>query len=569
MLTRLIVRNFKALGDVEIELGQNVVLIGPNNSGKTTALQALSLWQSGLREWLARRSKSEARERPGVTLNRRGLTHTPVRETRYLWRHLKVSQGGREPPNGEGRRFIEVVVEGQDSGGAWRSGFEFHYANPESIYCRPMRDGARGDDALPEVPEPARGVRIAFLPPMSGLASEEPELKPGRLDVLIGEGQTAQVLRNLCLQVLERSAADWDRIAADIERMFAIQLLRPQRDPARGLVDLSYVQDRCELDITSAGRGLQQVLLLLAHLRSNPRSVLLLDEPDAHLEILRQRGIYQVLTDAALASGSQIVAASHSEVILNEAADRDVVIAFIGSRPHRIDDRGTQLLKALDQIGFDQYYLAELRGWVLYLEGPTDLAILRAWAGSLGHPMADLLTEPFVQYVGNQPRRALDHFYGLREAKSDLRSFALFDRREEGRAMPSDFRLPYHCWTRREIENYLASPIVLQRFAEGDEPDDLVGNANRAKRAEAMGVAIRRVEEGFRLTRRDAWSSDAKASEDLLPAIFATYYEVLGVPDRTDKSDFHILASAMYSAEIDSEVVTVLDAMHAALNGTS
>ena len=41
---------------------------------------------------------------------------------------------------------------------------------------------------------------------------------------------------------------------------------------------------------------------------------------------------------------SQIVAASHSEVILNEAADRDVVIAFLGS-PHRIDDRGQPTFK--------------------------------------------------------------------------------------------------------------------------------------------------------------------------------------------------------------------------------
>ena len=57
MLTRLLVRNFKTLGNVEIPLGQNVVLIGPNNSGKTTALQALALWQTGLQEWLARRAK--------------------------------------------------------------------------------------------------------------------------------------------------------------------------------------------------------------------------------------------------------------------------------------------------------------------------------------------------------------------------------------------------------------------------------------------------------------------------------------------------------------------------------
>lgn len=116
---------------------------------------------------------------------------------------------------------------------------------------------------------------------------------------------------------------------------------------------------------------------MLAHLYANPGTVLLLDEPDAHLEILRQRQIYQLISDVAGKNDSQLIIASHSEVVLNEAADRDIVIAFVG-KPHRIDDRGSQVLKALKEIGFDQYYLAEQKGWVLYLEGSTDLAILRA-----------------------------------------------------------------------------------------------------------------------------------------------------------------------------------------------
>ena len=63
MLTRLTVRNFKRFGEAEIELGSPVVLIGPNNSGKTSAMQALALWDIGLRRWNERRAGRSAPER--------------------------------------------------------------------------------------------------------------------------------------------------------------------------------------------------------------------------------------------------------------------------------------------------------------------------------------------------------------------------------------------------------------------------------------------------------------------------------------------------------------------------
>ena len=54
MLTKLTVRNFKQFEDVTVELDNVVVFVGPNDSGKTTALQALSLWELGLRRWRER-----------------------------------------------------------------------------------------------------------------------------------------------------------------------------------------------------------------------------------------------------------------------------------------------------------------------------------------------------------------------------------------------------------------------------------------------------------------------------------------------------------------------------------
>jgi predicted ATPase len=558
MLTRLRIKNFKTLQDADIPLGQNVVLIGPNNSGKTSALQALALWHTGIREWTARRlSGSKAKLRTGVTVNRRALTHTPVSEARMLWHDLKVNAVSRENGSQDTQNiFLNIIVDGETGGKTWECGLEFYYANPESIYCRPLKGVSDTASERGPIPEESIDTKIALLPPMSGLASEEPEVQPGRIAVLLGEGQTAQVLRNLCLQVHQKSPKSWDDISSEIKRIFGIVLAAPRRDPARGAIEITYKEHGVELDLPSAGRGMQQTLLLLAHLHANPGSILLLDEPDAHLEILRQRQIYSLITDTARKTASQIIAASHSEIILNEAADKDTVIAFVG-RPHRMDDRGSQVLKALKEIGFEHYYQAELRGFVLYLEGATDLAILRSIARKLGHAAAELLDNPFVHYVQNKPQQASHHFYGIREAKKDLVGVAIFDRLEGG--LPNGFSIPVKTWKRREIENYLCLRDILVRYAKGMEPDDLVGRALQETRAEAMNWAIDRVEAAIRELGRDPWSNDEKVSDEFLPTVFKRYFEKIGGDNRLDKSDFYVLADFMLLDEVDPEIVEALD----------
>jgi len=403
MLTKLTIRNFKRFGDVEIELGNPVVFIGPNNSGKTTALQALALWDYGLKKWNERRGgKKTPEKRPGVTINRKDLLALPVPVSKLLWLGLHTHHSERVEDRPETRYvFIDVLVEGTQADGAWRCGLEFYYGNEESIYCRPLRLGEK--DKRMSVPESALDVNVAFMPAMSGLAATETRLDVGAINVRIGEGRTAEVLRNLCYRLVEQeNGSGWRTVSAKMRSLFGVDLDPPHYVSERGEITMTYKESGVSLDLSSAGRGLQQVLLLLAYIHVNPNTVLLIDEPDAHLEWLRQRQIYQVLSDTAGANGCQIVAASHSEVFLNEAADRDVVVAFVG-KPHRIDDRGGQVIKSLKSLGFEQYVQAEQRGWVLYLEGSTDLAILTALAQRLGHPAADSLESPFVKYIENRP----------------------------------------------------------------------------------------------------------------------------------------------------------------------
>ncbi len=566
MLTKLTIRNFKRFNEVEIELGNPVVFIGPNNSGKTSALQALALWQIGLKRWNERRAGQKTPEkRPGVTMNRRDLVALPVPDANLLWRKLHVRNIERLDGQQRTRNVrIDIIVEGVTRGRNWKCGLEFDYANMESFYCRPLRlEEGRTPERMP-IPEEAGDAQIAFLPPMSGLAATETRLDHGAISVRIGEGRTAEVLRNLCYSVKENHPEKWNILRERIKTIFGSELDSPRYIAERGEVVMTYRERGVTLDLSSTGRGLQQTLLLLAYMHANPGAALLLDEPDAHLEILRQRQIYQLLTDVGHENGSQIIAASHSEILLNEAAGRDMVVAFVGA-PHRIDNRGSQVLKALRDIGFEQYYQAEQTGWVLYLEGSTDLSILQAFAKRLGHDEAlAALDHPFVHYAGNQPQAVQRHYQGLREALPALKGIALFDRLEGG--LPDMGQVEGLMWKRRETENYLCAPATLEAYASessrSDAPGPLFIKAEAEKRAAAMREAIGEISGAMeKLGRGSPWDEDAKVSEDFLKPLFSMYFSKLGLPNLMARKNFHELARFIPKSEIANEIHHKLDAI--------
>ena len=565
MLTKLTVRNFKRFGEIEIGLDNPVVFIGPNNSGKTSALQALALWQVGVNRWNEKRKgKGTPEKRSGVTINRRDLIAVPVPDANLLWRNLHVRDVQRTEKGKATTKNIrvDVIVEGITCDRAWKCGLEFDYANEESFYCRPLRISETDIAKRMPIPEEASQVQVAFLPPMSGLAANEIRLDQGAINVKVGEGKTAEVLRNLCYTIQNKDRALWDRLVGHIRRLFGSELDTPKYIPERGELEMAYRERNIRLDLSSSGRGLQQTLLLLAYMYANPSSVLLLDEPDAHLEILRQRQIYQLLTDIARENDNQIIAASHSEILLNEAADRDVVVAFVG-KPHRINDRGSQVLKSLREIGFEHYYQAEQTGWVLYLEGSTDLAILRAFAIQLEHVEASrVLERPFVHYVGNQPNEVRKHFHGLREAVPTLTGIAIFDLLDN--ELPADLGAKGLTWRRREIENYFCTQDALEAYAVQKvslEPaGPLFCAAEKDHRLKAMRESIQEIETALRtLGKGSPWDANTKVSDDFLTPLFENYFKKLNLPNLMDKKNFYELAHFMPGNKLDPEIKEKLD----------
>lgn len=498
LLHYLEIENFKRFGNRQrIDLGHPAVLIGPNNCGKTSAIQALALWSQAVRTWFDVRKDSSATERTATSLNRLNIVSVPVSRTRFFWHNTQVRVGNKD--------IHLVITVGVDFKGKVHAlPMRFRSQGDELVYCSPDKSVLGDMDLI----EHAARLKVGLLYPMSGLEIEEPILKTGRVDVLLGQGRTAEVLRNLCLSVRKSSAEDWQQVTRLMQRLFSVDIGTPE-ETTRGSITLTYRQPGVKqaLDISSSGRGMLQMLLIFAYLYSHQGSILLVDEPDAHLEILRQKQVYVLLRDIASKNGSQVVMVTHSEVILDEALDINLTLLLEGQANDLAQK--PDIRRNLKFFGADHYLKARERAYVLYVEGSTDVAILRALAERLEHPVLAIWDERINTYYvqNNHPSQNDDaelerveggfgvtpreHFGSLRNLLPELQGLALLDNDGQNRGDRDEGGLAIRYWQRYEAENYFITPDLLRSYAHRLYPtDDLFAEPTSAAIEEALAEVI-------------------------------------------------------------------------------
>ena len=230
----------------------------------------------------------------------------PLRAFDLLWRNRQY------------RGAIAIEIRTDD----WALKMTLEADSTEQIYLRPA----------PIDPEIVRRVALttAFVPPMTGLSVEEPVYTRPKLDQLLGQGKPGEMLRNLLVNAHE-AGESWERLQESIQRLFGYELMPPDASGANIVAEYRMARGGPSFDVASAGSGFQQVLMLLAMLNTRPGSVLLLDELDAHLHMIFQNTIYGELRAVAARTRSQLVIATHSEVIINSTGAHELCVLTAGT----------------------------------------------------------------------------------------------------------------------------------------------------------------------------------------------------------------------------------------------
>jgi len=299
-LAELQIKNFKGIRDLTTRFDPITLLVGANNSGKSTVLQAIRLFYYCINRCGFQDSTGK------VILKKQVMPFTsfaliPAHDIKEL-----VTNGITPSSRKRGIYLLGKLRSGQ------KFDFTIYSAYSTLLVIQP---GDFSPKKMTKKEFESASRQPLYVPGFSGVVTKEFLSTNQRVEELLGSGHHNEVLRNLILR-LQPSPDLLKSLTEILLSEFSVKFEGIQEDPNKvEYLQAAYRESalRIPLDIVSAGSGFLQVLQILTHALQSPSPVLLLDEPDAHMHTQLQEHFINLLRKFANDYQMQIIMASHSE----------------------------------------------------------------------------------------------------------------------------------------------------------------------------------------------------------------------------------------------------------------
>ena len=456
--------NFKRFESFSLTAKKTNVLTGPNNSGKSTTLDAIRLLNSAHRY--------AKRVRP--VLMSRGT--------------LGVCASYEVPQS-----LIDIPLENSVFNyGDEAAEIKFDLLNGTSLFLeihpkKPVIYYITCDTRIPKTTADYKRcvpIDLIIVPTLSALEYREEMVS---LETVRKNENTRLASRNFRNILLHKTDDEFNLISKLVsEGWKGISLEKPRLNRDNGMfVSMMFTENRILREVTWAGFGFQVWLQMMAQFtRGTHESILVLDEPDIYLHPLLQKKLFRNAKNLF----GQIFIATHSAEILNEADNGDVLlIDSQNKRAQRVksDENYKRMYSYLGSSENAEFTRIARSENILFFEG-RDKNIIKKFAARIG--LASTFDNPLTTYLQaggfSQWSRvrevdwALENVFGLNK-----RLAAVFDRDYRSDAESKDFienlsheKLFITVLARKEIENYALVPRAIV--------------AALSKKATARGVSI-------------------------------------------------------------------------------
>ena len=495
MIHKFQITNFKRLGTKEIILKDNISLVvGGNNSGKTSVLHALAVWEYAKQVLVYEKSPRAlyhgfSGDGYGVTID--DFTPINIPSFKYLWTNLKTDSGYTLEIScfwmlHNIEKYLKIgLAYGQ-----------------EKLYIKPLDSNVNEGDYIPH---------IVYLPTFAGINSKEEWHTPAVRNKYIGQGLAGSVLRNQIMELFlqnvkirkERKGDRSKILEADLkwirendayellnQTMFSIfkGMLYPKAfNPnfhTHVLVNFRKgetvnkrfkpIADYKERDIMVEGSGFLQWLSVYTMAVTPNIDVLLLDEPDAHLHCSLQSELFAHLQRIATLKRKQILIATHStDIIKTYDFGRILSVSNTSIRYLASADAKIRIISGIGSEYFPLLEAVQKYKRVLFVENESDAKLLKIFCDKYSVWPNNLVVWP---KANKQSERTVLYLY-LKEQIHDLKCISLSDRDNElyreGTSnlhdntpdkVEGNNELRYRKWRRWEMESYLISKPAIVRL---------------------------------------------------------------------------------------------------------
>lgn len=457
MIRKLTLSNFKCYDQHDVSFHRVSIVVGKNNAGKSTLIEALRLISLVSR----RITTLSFKKPPGWTnLPRGSVGIMPSLSNIGFSTKNIINQFGESPArikceteNGE---IVEIFVN--------NDGELFAYAkNPRGRYIRSQTDA-----------RDLKQSRINILPQIGPLLEDEKVLEESYIRSSLHSNLVSRHFRNQ-LSYFHEYYREFKKLAEQTWPSLRIVDLIKGAKGLETIDPLLLVQEsEYATEIGSMGHGLQMWLQTMWFLSRIPTdTTVVLDEPDVYMHADLQRKLIRLLRGRF----HQIIIATHSLEIMAEVNPENMII---------IDRRQSASKFAIDLPDIQSVIYNDIgsihnlelaRIWsskkFIMVEG-SDMSILKR--------LHDTLFPQSEQPFDNNPnsdiggwggwKYAIGSKYALRNAgDQSLKIYCILDsdyhippETEERIEEANKHKISLHIWSMKEIENYLLVPSAILRL---------------------------------------------------------------------------------------------------------
>jgi energy-coupling factor transporter ATP-binding protein EcfA2 len=293
---------FKAFNKFTLHLRQFNVLVGPNNSGKSTILAAFRMLAAAMRKATSRKAE---------------VVTGPHGDTRGYYVDLSALSVAEE----------NIYYNYDDSHDA---SVRFHLSNGNSLLlyfpsgvgrCNLITDSPKRCDT-PSTFRSQFNCPIGFVPILGPVEQHEQLYEKEAARLALFSYQAARNFRNISYHYPEA----FDEFRATLVRTWPGMDIQPpevDRSHRKPRLHMFCPEERIPREICWAGFGFQVWCQMLTHLiQSRDKVLFLIDEPDIYLHSESQRQLLGLLRNL----GPDILIATHSTEIVTEAEPDEIVL---------------------------------------------------------------------------------------------------------------------------------------------------------------------------------------------------------------------------------------------------